>query len=58
MQDIGSALSDIMLDKQCNAVCAFFLLSKKEEGQTDGVCKLQPKSSKKIGRRLCDKSHI
>ena len=55
MQDIGVALNQIMLDKQCSPVYAFFLLSANQrEGSTDGIHKLQSESKKEIGRRLRD----
>ena len=55
MQDIGTALSNIMLDKQCSSICAFFLLSEKKEGVSNGLCQVQSESEKKTGRRLRDK---
>lgn len=59
MQDIGNALNTIMQNKQCSSIYAFLLLSKdKEEGDADGIHKLQPKSKTKISRRLRYKSDI
>lgn len=58
MRDIGSTLSNIMSDKQCSSICAFFLLSEQKVGDKDGLCKLQPKPKKKTGRRLRDKSNF
>ncbi len=56
MQDIGNALNDIMRMKQCSPIYAFLLLSQKqEEGDEDGVHKLQSKPEKKVSRRLCNK---
>ena len=54
MQDISVALDIIMRDKQCSPIYAFFLLSQTKEGGQDGLHKLQSKSKKKVGRRLCD----
>lgn len=58
MRDIGSALNIIMREEQCSPIYAFFLLSNKKEGDEDGIHKLQSESSKKIGRRLRDKSNF
>ena len=58
MRDIGSALNIIMQKEQCSPIYAFFLLSKEKEGDEDGICKLQSKSGKKIGRRLRDKGNF
>ena len=59
MQDIGKALNTIMQNKQCSSIYAFLLLSKdREEGDADGICKLQFEPTKKTGRRLRYKSDI
>ena len=59
MQDIGTALNTIMQDKQCSSIYAFLILSQSEkEGDEDGICKLQSKSGKEIGRRLRNTSNF
>lgn len=59
MVDIGNVLNDIMKAKECSPVYAFFLLAEDtKEGDTDGICNLQPKSKKETRRRLRDKSNI
>lgn len=59
MVDIGNVLNNIMKAKDCSPVYAFFLLAEDtKEGDTDGICNLQPESKKKTRRRLRDKSHI
>lgn len=50
MRDIGYDLSTIMRDKKCSSMSALFLL---QEAEDSGIHKLQSKSDKKIGRRLC-----
>jgi hypothetical protein len=54
MQDIGTALTRIMRDKQCSSIYAFFLLTEKKEGDINGIRKLQSEPEKKTGRRLCN----
>lgn len=58
MQDIGLALSNIMSDKQCSSIYAFFLLSEKKEGDKNGIYKLQSESDKETCRRLRDTRNI
>lgn len=59
MQDIGKALNTIMQNKQCSSIYAFLLLSKdREEGDADGIHKLQSEPTKKTCRRLRYKSDI
>ena len=58
MQDIGLALSNIMSDKQCSSIYAFFLLSEKEEGDKNGIYKLQSESDKETCMRLRDTCNI
>ncbi len=57
MRDIGSALNEIMQNENCSPIRAFFLFAQ-EEGDKDGIYKLQSKSSEKVSRRLCYTSDI
>ena len=57
MRDIGMTLNMIMRDEKCSPVRAFLLYAQ-NEGDTNGICKLQSKSCKKTCGRLCDKGYI
>ena len=52
MRDIGNALNEIMRNENCSPICAFFLFTQ-EEGDKNGIYKLQSESSEKVSRRLC-----
>lgn len=56
MMDITNTLLDIIQNEQCSPVHALFLLS--GEGDKNGICELQSKPKKKIGRGLCNTSNI
>lgn len=59
MVDIGNVLNNIMKAKECSPVYAFFLLAEDtKEGDTDGICNLQPEPKKETRGRLRDKSNI
>ncbi len=58
MKDIGNALTMIMQDEKCTSIRALFLLSELNEGDENGLCKLQSKSGSQTRRRLRDTSHF
>ena len=57
MRDIGTMLDKIMQEKQCSSVYALLLLSEGEH-KKNGIHKLQSEPSKKVSRRLRDKSNF
>ena len=57
MRDIGTMLDKIMRDENCSPVRAFFLYSQ-NEGDIDGLRKLQSKSCTKTCGRLRHQSNI
>lgn len=56
MRDIRFVLNDIMRTNNCSPVCALFMLTEKDKERE--LYKLQSEPSKKVSRRLCDKSNI
>lgn len=59
MKDISLALNNIMQAEQCSSIYAFFLLTEKtKDGDRDGICKLQSKSSEKTGGGLRNKGYF
>lgn len=56
MRDIGIVLNNIIRTENCSPVCALFMLT--EKGENSELYKLQPKSSEKISRRLCDTGNL
>lgn len=56
MRDISVVLNNIMRINNCSPVCALFMLT--EKGENSELCKLQSKSSEKVGGRLCNTSNL
>lgn len=56
MVDIRNVLIGTMTDAECSPLRALFILSESEESLNE-LAILQPKSSRKVGRRLCDSGH-
>ena len=57
MQDIQSALTEVMKQERCSSIRAFFLLMN-EGDDKDGIRKLQSEPREKASRRLRDTSYI